>query len=95
MFLAYTIIDIQTCAENSTFLQTFYQDLAVASPATVSRCGMVYVDPNELGWRPYVTTWLRVNMTLKLKEESRKFILDLFDAYLEDGLRFLRKIFIK
>lgn len=41
------------------FLQLQVQDLRVASPATVSRCGMVFVDPEELKWMPYVKTWMK------------------------------------
>jgi dynein heavy chain len=34
------------------------ENLDVASPATVSRAGMIYLDIDELGWEPYVTMWI-------------------------------------
>ncbi|XP_038615472.1 dynein heavy chain 6, axonemal [Tachyglossus aculeatus] len=66
------------------------QDLKVASPATVSRCGMVYVDPDELKWFPYVQTWM-MNISTKLNEETKLYLLDLFSNYVDDGLKFVNK----
>lgn len=34
-------------------------DLQYASPATISRCGMVYVDNQDLGYLPYYQFWAR------------------------------------
>uniref|UniRef100_A0A673W197 Dynein axonemal heavy chain 6 n=1 Tax=Salmo trutta TaxID=8032 RepID=A0A673W197_SALTR len=66
------------------------QDLSVASPATVSRCGMVYIDSNELKWMPYVQTWI-TGLTNKLPEAVRVYLLALFEQYVEKGLQFVWK----
>ena len=56
-------------------------DLAVASPATVSRCGMVYLEPSILGLEPFVECWMR-----KLPQiifDHREKLNKLFESFLE------------
>lgn len=43
-------------------------DLQYASPATISRCGMVYVDPRNLGYEPYWHKWM-----LKFTKHKEKY----------------------
>ena len=62
-------------------------DLRYASPATVSRSGMVYVDPKNLGYDPYWTRWVgtRANKQEQttLTKLYEKFVTPLIDMVLE------------
>lgn len=49
------------------------EDLSVASPATVSRAGMVYIDATDMGWRPYVDSWLG-RVPVEAKETLRSLV---------------------
>lgn len=44
--------------ENWSKLLFEVYDLSFASPATISRCGMVYVDPKDLGYTPFWDKWM-------------------------------------
>uniref|UniRef100_UPI00398F6457 dynein axonemal heavy chain 6 isoform X2 n=1 Tax=Pristiophorus japonicus TaxID=55135 RepID=UPI00398F6457 len=67
------------------------QDLKVASPATVSRCGMVFIDADELKWMPYVQTWMAGIPINKMPLEPRQHLMALFKGCVEHGLHFANK----
>ena len=67
-------------------------DLAAASPATVSRIGIVYMDPVNLGWYPSIQTWAATTLVEKaLPAPAIAHVLLLFTTYFAKGLKFQRK----
>ncbi|KAL6445588.1 hypothetical protein ACFW04_000847 [Cataglyphis niger] len=64
------------------------QDLAVASPATVSRVGMIYNDYKNLTWHPYVNSWMqKYSAHPEFVEEMNQ----LFESHVNATLEFKRK----
>uniref|UniRef100_A0A8C0VGP0 Dynein axonemal heavy chain 17 n=1 Tax=Cyanistes caeruleus TaxID=156563 RepID=A0A8C0VGP0_CYACU len=63
--------------------------LRTATPATVSRAGILYINPADLGWNPIVASWIE---TRTVKSEKAALMI-LFDKYLPPCLEKLRSEF--
>lgn len=64
-------------------LHTQVGDLQYASPATVSRAGMVYVDPKNLGYKPYWDRWLKT----RAGHDERAQLEELFVQYVDPQIK--------
>ncbi|XP_077979817.1 dynein beta chain, ciliary-like [Glandiceps talaboti] len=65
--------------------------LKTATPATVSRAGILFINPSDLGWNPVVTSWIDTR-----EDQSQKANLTiLFDKYLPLCLETMRFRFKK
>eukprot|EP00742_Colponemidia_sp_Colp-10_P004363 GILJ01004656.1.p1 GENE.GILJ01004656.1~~GILJ01004656.1.p1 ORF type:complete len:2862 (-),score=582.32 GILJ01004656.1:82-7611(-) len=53
-------------------------DLQYASPATISRCGMVYIDPKNLGYEPFYDRWIKS----RKNPEQAEILENLFEKYI-------------
>uniref|UniRef100_A0A8C3PC88 Dynein axonemal heavy chain 11 n=1 Tax=Chrysemys picta bellii TaxID=8478 RepID=A0A8C3PC88_CHRPI len=63
--------------------------LKTATPATVSRAGILYVNPQDLGWNPYVASWIET----RSHQSEKANLTILFDKYVPPCLDQLRTNF--
>ncbi|EZA62718.1 Dynein heavy chain 7, axonemal [Ooceraea biroi] len=65
-------------------------DLEVASPATVSRCGMIYMEPASLGWTPLLISWLNTLPTT-FSEHIKNHLKDMYLRFCPPLLHLIRR----
>jgi hypothetical protein len=70
------------------------EDLAVASPATVSRCGMIYMEPNSLGFDVLFQSWLN-KLPHALGSKTKSILSALLDTYVGGLLPHMRRHYIE
>jgi dynein heavy chain, axonemal len=67
------------------------RNLKFATPATVSRAGILYIsDFDGYQWRAYVKSWIAAQ---KYDAERKKDLQTLFDKYIDESLKHIKKTF--
>lgn len=62
--------------------------LSYSAPSTVSRMGIIYVDPNNLGFKPFWARWLEPRSLMEqtaLDQCFQKYVPVLLNLIFEDG----------
>uniref|UniRef100_A0A8C5DHF1 Dynein heavy chain hydrolytic ATP-binding dynein motor region domain-containing protein n=1 Tax=Gouania willdenowi TaxID=441366 RepID=A0A8C5DHF1_GOUWI len=80
---------IQMSSQMSMIFGTM--DLSQASPTIVSRCGMIFMEPSELGWKPLVRSSMNTLPKILQSVEHRDLLMELFNWLLPPSLNMLRK----
>lgn len=52
---------------------------------------MVYVDPGEIKWLPYVRSWIQKLNETVFNDELKEFIVAMFEHSVENGFTFVAK----
>lgn len=66
-------------------------NLRTATPATVSRAGILYINPADVGWNPFVTSWIDT----RTNPSEKATLTILFDKYIPPCLEVVRAKFKK
>lgn len=66
------------------------EDLAVASPATVSRCGMVYMEPNAHGFQPLLDSYFQT-LTKDLQQVGEATMRHIFAEVCEPAIHHVKR----
>ena len=63
------------------------ENLREASPATVSRNGIIFVNDTDIGWRPFVKSWIQGREIESEKSQLTKY----FEAYVPKTMDWMKK----
>ena len=68
------------------------RDLRYATPATVSRAGIIYISTDEgTQWRNLIASWVQSRPETSFSEEAREVIGELFEKYCGETIKFFNK----
>lgn len=65
------------------------ENLAQASLATVSRCGMIYMNTDMVGIRNYFQRWLHLNYETYFEGEVKDHFMDMFDVVFKPAVKYM------